>query len=96
MAGFDPETQRHAKTVGMCFDGGRFEFSAGSSTCDVPTNLMNVMGGLAMADLTGTDDVQATLFAYKCGDASNGKITFLRAGADIGADARMSYWLMGW
>lgn len=96
MAGFDLETQRHAKTVGMCFDGGRFDFSAGSATCEVPTNLLNVMGGLAMADLTAAASGQQTLLAYKVGDASNGAVTFVRSGGNLNEDARMSYWLMGW
>lgn len=96
MAGFDPQTQRHAKTVGMCFDGGVFEFSSGSSTCEVPTNLSSALGGLAMADLTGTDSPQQTMLAYKVGDATNGAVTFVRAGGTINEDARMSYWLMGW
>lgn len=96
MAGFDLETQRHAKTIGMCFDGGQFDFSSGSTTRDVPTNLSKVMGGLAMADLTATGDVQQTLFAFKVGDASNGAITFMRAGTYASEDARMSYWVMGW
>lgn len=96
MAGFDLETQRHAKTIGMCFDAGRFDFSSGSSTCDVPTNLSTVLMALAQADLTSVTDPQQTMQAYKVGDASNGAVTFVRAGGNIGEDARMSYLAVGW
>lgn len=96
MAGFDLETQRHAKTVGMCYDGGRFDFSAGSATIDVPTCLAGVLCGLAMADLSAATSPQQTMLAYKVGDVSDGAVTFVRAGGAINEDARMSYWLMGW
>lgn len=96
MAGFDLENQRHAKTVGMCYDGGTFDFSSGSATVDVPTNLARAMAGLAMADLTATTSAQQTMLGYKVGDVSNGAVTFIRAAGNINEDAKMSYWLMGY
>jgi hypothetical protein len=96
MAGFDLETQRHAKMVGLCVDGGRFDFSSGSATIDVPTCLASALFGLAMADLTAANSPQQTTLAYKVGDVSNGAVTFVRAGGAVNEDARMSYWLGGW
>jgi len=96
MAGFDLETQRHAKTIGMCFDAGRFDFSSGSATCDVPTCLAGVLMGLASADVTAVPAAQQTPGAYRVGDVSNGAVTFVRAGGALDEDARMSYILAGW
>jgi hypothetical protein len=96
MAGYDDTIQRNAGTPGMRFDGGRFDFSSGSATCEVPTRLARALCGLAMADLSATTSPQQTVLGYKVGDVSNGAITFVRAGAAVNEDARMSYWLMGW
>lgn len=95
MAGFDLENQRHAKTVGMCFDGGTFDFSTGSATADVATFLVRTMSGLAIAKLDSVDTTQQTMMAYMVGDPSNGMQSFVRAGGNINEDAQMSYWMMG-
>lgn len=95
MAGFDLETQRSAQMPGMKVNGGRFDFTVGGTTVDVPTTLVNVMAGFAHADLTGVTDVQQTMFAYKVGDASACAVTFVRGGGNAGEAARMAYWLIG-
>jgi len=95
MAGFDPVTQRHAKMPGLCIDAGIFDFSDGSATVDVPTNLSRVLGGLAVAEFSAASDPQQTLMAYRVGDASDCKVTFMRAGGMVGEDARMSYIMWG-
>jgi hypothetical protein len=96
MAGIDLETQRHAKMPGLCVDCGTFDFSNASQTAEVPTHLTRVMFGFAVADLTATDDPQQTTLAYKVGDASNGAVTFIRAGGNNNEDARMSFIVGGY
>ena len=96
MAGFDFYNQRAAKMPGMVVNAGRFDFSAGSSTIDVPTTLSKAFFGMAQADFTAQSDPQATLSGYKVGDVSNGKITFLRGGGSENEDARMSYIVVGY
>jgi hypothetical protein len=96
MAGFDLETQRTVQLIGGKINFGVFEFSSGSTTCEVPTTLSRALSGLASADLTDVNDTQQTLFAFKIGDVSNAAIMFVRAGTFKGEDARMSYWLAGY
>ncbi len=93
--GFDPETQRTAHMPGLKLDAGTFDFSNGSETADVATTLAKALGGMAVADLSATTDVQQTTMAFKIGDASNSKVTFVRGGANIFEDAKMSYLLWG-
>lgn len=96
MAGFDLETQRSAKMPGMSINVGMFDISAGSASVDVPTTLARALFGMALADLTGITDNQDTYGAFKVGDVSDSKVTFIRAGGSTGKDARISYILAGY
>ncbi|MGI6140065.1 MAG: hypothetical protein ACOYI9_13690 [Candidatus Hydrogenedentales bacterium] len=95
MAGFDLAVQRSGAAHGLRIDCGHVDFTANSSTVEVPCTLNTVFMGFGVIK---TDNTENHSLICSCDNSVSdaGAVTFTRHGPYLGDTPTMNYILIGW